>query len=691
MIGFEAPLALLALAAAVLPVVAHLLRQQDLPSIRLPTIALLRRAEASSRRRVRLVDLLLLLLRVLLVALAALAIAGPFFRTTLPYGDGSVASVAIVLDDSLSMAGRGDPPLLERAVTRARDAIKSLPEGSEVAVVLAGEPARVWVSRTGDLRAAERALDGIPSRSARGTDLAGALERAERQLAGARHAARRLLVLSDFAAHARGRDVEVPSGLEARFESMGEDVETTNVAVVSARATPDPTTPGRVSVAVEVTASRDLDGRTLPLRLHRGGEELARDQIELTNGMAHATLHTEVDPSDPGATVTVDVDDAIAADNSRGVLLRAPAGARVLLVDGDPHAARGEDEARYFARAIDLAPAEGGALSRRTVDPDTFAAMDLADAEVIVLANVPTVSHAVAARVRQHVERGGGLLITPGHHFDARAARARFGDLLPARPAPAVAVEVGGPVPVPGSPLASAGTSGLEGTRTRQRIALEAIDPSAEVALRFTDGAPALVLKRHGLGRVAVLATTVDDDWTTLPYRVGFLPFVVQLLRELSPSASTPDMSLAPGSVVSLRPPAGAVRMRVLTPSGATLELGEDDLTEDVSFDDTDDAGVYRVQVATRNRPLQNADRLAFLIAPPAEESDLTPGAVADGNASSADAATAGQVVARPVAPWLFLLVGLLALLEAILRLRTTHLLRSPPSGPARPGARART
>ena len=41
-------------------------------------------------------------MRVLLITLAALAIAGPFVRERLAYGDGSVASVAIVIDDSMS-------------------------------------------------------------------------------------------------------------------------------------------------------------------------------------------------------------------------------------------------------------------------------------------------------------------------------------------------------------------------------------------------------------------------------------------------------------------------------------------------------------------------------------------------------------------------------------------------------------
>src|SRR5690606_23189868 len=232
--GFEAPLALFALVAAGLPIVAHLLRRQDLPLRKLPTIALLRRAEASSKRRVRLVDLLLLAVRIALIAIAALAIAKPFVRVTLAYGDGTVASVAIVVDDSMSMGGRGEPTLLAQALERAGEVIESLPDGSEVSVVLGGAPARVLVARTGELAGAARALDGVPRESARGTDLLTAIGLAERELAGARHADRRLLVLTDGAAHAGLEGASLPRDPSVAFERLGEDLDATNAAITLA-------------------------------------------------------------------------------------------------------------------------------------------------------------------------------------------------------------------------------------------------------------------------------------------------------------------------------------------------------------------------------------------------------------------------------------------------------------------------
>ena len=671
--GFEAPLALLALAAAGLPLLAHLLRRRDLPKRKLPTIALLRRAEASSRKNVRLVDMLLLAVRILLVALAAIALAGPFARVTLAYGDGSTASVALIIDDSLSMAGRGDPSLLSTAIGRARDIVEALPPGSEVTVVLAGASPRTLLARTDDRDAALLALAAIPRRSARGTDLPGAFERAERELAGARHAERRIVVLSDLAAHGRLDAVRAPLGMAVSYERIGADAPTANAAIAEVRATPDPTTPGQSSVAVSIRASRDLDGRRATVALVRGGQELARAPIAIEAGAARTILHASVSPEDPAVEAVLELDDAIALDNRRGVLLRSPAGARVLLVDGDARAMRGADEVRFVARAIDLAPSNEGALSRRIVDPDTFETMDLADAEVIVLANVPTVSAPMATRLREHVEAGGGLLIAPGDHFDARAVEARLRDLLPARVRPAVAATVGGPIPSPDSQLLPAGASGLEGSATRRRLTFEDPAPDAEVALRFEDDTPALLIGRHGAGRVAILATTLDDDWTDLPYRPGFLPLIVRLLRHLAPGSSTSDEPIHAGAPVHLRPPVSASHLRVVTPIGVVIDLEGDALTEEISIDDTEEPGVYRAQVATRGRALHEEPRMAFVVAPPTEESDLSPGPepeASDGGGATSSAG--GTVVERPFARWLFLLVGLLAIFEAVLRHRVS-------------------
>src|SRR5262249_52106571 len=131
-----------------------------------------------------------------------LAIAAPFATASLSFGDGSISSAAIVIDDSLSMLRKENgETLLASAIARARAAVASLPEGSELVVVAAGQRPRVLARRSTDLALARGAIGRVPERPMRGTDLKGAIKLALQQLEGARHPTRRLLVLSDFAAH----------------------------------------------------------------------------------------------------------------------------------------------------------------------------------------------------------------------------------------------------------------------------------------------------------------------------------------------------------------------------------------------------------------------------------------------------------------------------------------------------------
>ncbi|MFI5309318.1 MAG: BatA domain-containing protein, partial [Polyangiales bacterium] len=119
--GLETPLALLGLLAAVLPWLAHRVKRRDLVPSPLPTLALLRKADARKRRSRGLTDIVLLALRVAIVIAASIALAAPYAVARLSFGDGRVASAVIVVDDSLSMMRRdGSETLLQRAIERAR-------------------------------------------------------------------------------------------------------------------------------------------------------------------------------------------------------------------------------------------------------------------------------------------------------------------------------------------------------------------------------------------------------------------------------------------------------------------------------------------------------------------------------------------------------------------------------------------
>jgi len=667
--GFETPLALLGLAAVVIPIAAHLMRRRDLPTVDLPTIDLLLRARAESRRRLRLVDLLLLIARVLFLVLLVLALSAPFVHARLSWGDGRQASVAIVIDDSMSMSRRaGTETALAEALARARSIVESLPEGSEVALVLAGAPARVAWPRSEDLDGASEKLTAVEGDTARGTDMAAAVSMAVRELAGAQHDQRQVVVLTDGASHAGLGEIERDElDVDVVLERFGNASATANRAVTSALAVPDPTTPGQASVQIEVRSYGGGED-TVQVALTHRGERLAERTIDIHGGVGRTVMHAPMrDSGDPTAEVVIDGTDALAVDDRRAVLLRPPIATSVLLVDGDPHESRSRDEVGYATRALEASNSTHP-LSHRTVDASTLDTLDLTGTDVIVLANVPVPVAATAARLIEHVGAGGGLLIAAGDHVEPRAYWARMAELLPARPR-----AVDAPTPSVGlvtdgsDRIVRPGERGLGAVRTRRRLLLERPAPDSEVALSFTDGAPALVLGRHGEGRTALLATTLDDAWSDLPYRPGFLPLLVRLLEGISSRPQVRDEPVQPGAAVAVAPPPRASRMVVIDPKGDEHDI---DVQDPRPFTHTAMAGAYRVLVATSAEPLADDPRSAFVVVPPAAESDLAPAPLPDLGERARAEGQSGATVRRPLAAWFFLAAGLMVVAEAVLRSR---------------------
>jgi hypothetical protein len=441
-----------------------------------------------------------------------------------------------------------------------------------------------------------------------------------------------------------------------------------NLHFVSASALPDPTTPGQTSLAFELGA----DGETpapVPVVVRSGDREVARAEVSLVDGRGRATVHvpTPSREQDPTALLEIESRDAVAADNVMGVQLRRADALQVMFVNGDPHPASDEDELYYALAALRLAPAAAGALSLRTVDASALGKYDLSGTDVVVLANAPAPRTPVASRLQAFVREGGGLVIAAGDRVDPRAYNAVLGPVLPCRllsrgGGAALDIDSGSR-----GPLLPGGPSGLAKVTVARRMMLECEDG---VQLAFEDGAPAVVVGEAGRGQAAILATPLDDDWSDLPLRPGFLPLLVNLLRHTSRTQDLQSGPVEPGATVPIPVPPGAARLEVVTPEGLRRRYDDLDGVSRVQFDDTHTAGPYRVMVSSAGAALVDAPRGAFVVDAPREESDLTPDPQARELVSGERGGGAGATVHRSLASSLFLLFGLLVVAEGLVRLR---------------------
>jgi hypothetical protein len=667
--GLEAPLALLGLLGALLPWLAHRIRRRDLQPQALPTFLLLQRAEARKRRSRGITDLLLLLLRIAIVIAGTLALTAPFVTARLTFGDGTVASAAIVIDDSMSMMReeRGDS-LLALAVDRTRQALASLPAGSEVALIAGGERPRVLMRRTNDLRAVELAINALPQASMRGSNLRAAIGLAAQQLQGARHPTLRMLVLSDFAAHAKLRPEDVQlDGIQVRLERIGSSAPATNLWFAALQAVPDPTAKGQSSLSIELVADGEVAGK-VPISVQSGGREVARTEVAISARRGHAVLHVpEPAPdADPTALVRIEAVDALDADNVAGVLLRSSDALQVMLVNGDPHPASSRDELYYAQNALRVAPEAQGAFALRTVDASGLAKYELGQTDVIVLANAPVPDPAIAERLVRFVQQGGGLVVAGGDQVDARAYNLRLGEVLPCRIRSRTLGEPVAFIEPPAAGLLPPGPSGLAQVRTRGRLLLEC---EGEAPLRFADGAPALAIAQRGNGHSALLATTLDADWGDLPLRPGYLPLLAQVVRRVANAVTSVRGPVAAGTKLTLGVPPHASSLEIVAPDGERYRFDGLSGKPSIELASTDRPGPYRMLAQTSRGALAEVPRGAFVVTPPQGESDLTPTPDVERWSEREGDRKEAALIRRSLAPHLLLLFALLALAEGVARL----------------------
>jgi len=316
----------------------------------------------------------------------------------------------------------------------------------------------------------------------------------------------------------------------------------------------------------------------------------------------------------------------------------------VLCVDGDPRP--DEDflsESFYLRFALSPGVSALSPIAVKTVGPDEFAGEDLAAYDLVVLANLERVEPTRARDLAAAVKGGRGLAIFLGELCDADAYnRTLFGGpdaLLPARLGPAMA----GAGETGGWSLGKAGFSGPVMTFFKSAGGLDAVRASrareldltgagqAAVDARLVPGnVPFLVTAQVGEGRLAVINSTADAQWSNLPLKPAFTALVQRLAVWLLEPRSR-CQNLQAGETYRLGLPLTAVKttVSVRLPDKRTVGLSPNVAGERavVEFGDTARTGFYEVTWNAEAGP----ERRLFAVNTDPAESDLTtiePGAL---------------------------------------------------------------
>lgn len=644
-----APAFLVGLLAVGLPLWLHRLSSEN-PNRR--PFSSLMFLEAGEPRRVlakQLQYLLLLSLRIALLVLLVLAFAQPaLFRDAASAAGTDARRHVLVLDVSASMAYEDR---FERARDAALDVIGDFGAEDRGQLVLASRSTELATQVTGD-RAVLRNAVNAASPSVFRVDY-GALTGALDGVIGGAELPVVLHWITDTQANALPtRFAELAPRVAAGIEVH--DIAEGGASNWAVERFAGSALSGELSASVRSFADSDVE-RTLRLELN--GMRVDEQTVAVpAGGSAEADFDAlELDAGSNRVTVSMMPGDGLAADDARYLALKRAEPRPVLVVS----AALDARDTLYVAAALETL--EGLALEPETTTPANLSDAELDDYAFVVVNDVGALGEADRGRLDEYVAAGGAALIGLGPRSSGFEQVPVTGQLYAAgarrsmsreQAASIGAVDAGHP--------AVRGVEGLRAAQFFNHIGIEPADDDS-VLVRLENGDPLLVESPLGDGRVLLVTTTLDRQWSDLPVQPAFVPLVAGLANHLLGGAGFSNEAEL-GSVLSV----GSLGMtggRIFAPDGepaAGLGGGTDGVVLDqTGFYEVVGGGrteLVAVNFDTRESDLETLD-------PATVERWEALGQAGDAAPREA-AATAEPVLAR-LAPWLIALLLAAVLVES--------------------------
>ena len=537
---------LFGLVAAAAPVLLHLFRKRSARRLVWGAWQFLAESMRRQRRKILFEEIILLVTRTAILALAAIAFARPFLPEMGFFGGGE-KDVVIVLDrsGSMNLKRKDGTTAFDAAVEEARDLIDRAPGGVSFGLVLGGRDAEILtVTPFSSKREVLKLLEGVkPGEET--MDVPRALEAAGDVLSGGSHLDKEVVIFGDGQAYGwRPGDVNAWRRVEKAFSGFNrrppvvwrtlerpEGVKNAAIAsVVPSRQIFGTDRP--VTFTVGVVNSGSVAFSPGELALEVDGKRVASQPVgQILPGLSR-TIPFSCTFEKPGphtVVTTLAERDDIGSDNVVTNPVEVINELKVLLVNGRPgltgferptayveaalRPERKDDKVPFLVRPVGIRPAE---LESTNVFGDVAAT---------ILCDVPFLSERASDNLARWTSEGGGLLAVPGE----RSASGFYTNWTwrAKRVMPAAWTNFCKAVANPGKPplFDEAPVVG------RMLFDEKAIDTNeVKIVSRMSDGEPAVVSGRFHRGRVGMLAMPLDLEWTGLPARPGFVPFVHSLV-----------------------------------------------------------------------------------------------------------------------------------------------------------------
>ena len=541
---FLAPLFLLGLLAVGVPIWLHRVARANPTQHPFASLMFVEASETQRTAKRTLRYWLLLSLRILLLIALALAFAGPLLsQRVVPVGDASARLHAIVIDRSLSMQqGESWQRALDEAdkvlgELRSSDRVMlATAEGRRVSVVENSVPA----SQAGTIRGVLRGLKPGIER----LDYGLAMSTADNWLGSPRPPVVMHLIsdLQQSAAPLRFADLEPPPQTQLMLHDVGNpaaenvfiqgaslktvDTRSLEVTVRGASAKPQQR---QVILAIDgkeyARRGVELPGSAVPVAtppVEGEGGQLGPDFPQTVASPSAKVMFSDLKLSAGSHRIEVSLEptDALPQDDRFYAVLEH-ADPKALLVATDTRA----DDVAYFAAAIGSLAAPTLNMEQRP--PDAIGTGALTSYSLLVIADTGAVSDVQARRIKEYIAAGGSVLATLGAGSSVEAGPLlegwRIGE-VEQRGATIGDIATTHPV------LRDAGD--WHSVRFFRHRRVEVGD-NDKVLIAYEDGAPLLIERTIGAGRMLVLTAPVEREWNDLAIHPLFVHFIAEAARYL--------------------------------------------------------------------------------------------------------------------------------------------------------------
>jgi hypothetical protein len=360
---------------------------------------------------------------------------------------------------------------------------------------------------------------------------------------------------------------------------------------------------------------------TIPPR----GESTVSFQTRLAASGAHfgqVTLKKEGLAGNPAANFALDAQDKI----------------KILVVDGDPQTSLVQSETFFLSRALNPAGEKDSSLFLPTVIVQGgLPAASLDSYQAVMLCNVASIPDAFLDKLASFLQQGGGVLIFAGDRVQADSYNRLVHRSPPFLPAELrdrrLGAESGGEkidkIELSHPALQGFSDAILSDSVKSARVwgYLRTAAAGGTVLIALANGDPLLLERRVGAGRVMLMATSADRDWTDLPVKTAYLPFIQSLTSYLAGGKrGALDGGISVGAIKEISLPPGYVgkSLRVIKPNQQSAEVflsGEKGRAA-ARIEDNDRAGIYRLSQPAGGDKESGAPQI-YAVNPPVLESRL--------------------------------------------------------------------